>query len=176
MAHPYSTEARLRRYAAGLGERYVALLDRNGDGVADADPAGGTATTVADTLERAANFIDSVLGLTYVVPFSGVTGSPPEPAVPAVGDVCDQLALAMLYEWHDPTSPEAKALREAAEKALEAYRAKKWKLVGATEVEQTSGRLGVRFESIGTLTAGGVTNERTDQPFTDDTIDQTRGL
>ena len=176
MAHPYSTEARLRRYCAGKGERYLNLFDWNGDGVVDADPAGGSTTTPADALERAANVIDGALGMVYEVPFAGLTGSPSEPSVPQVGDLCDQLAVAHAF-WHlDPESTDAKRLREDADKQLELYRAKKWKLVGATEIAQTSGRLGVRSESIGTYTAGGITTDRTDNPYTDDTLDQTRGL
>lgn len=176
MGHPYSTEARLRRLAAGRGRRLDELADRNRDGAPDSDPAGGSASTVADALERAAVMIDDALGMVYEVPFADLTGSPLEPAVPGVGDVCDLLALAFLFEWHDPSSPDAAALRADAMQRLDLYRRREWALRGATPLAQTEGRLGVRYESIGTYAAGGCTSGSSTAAYTTDTTDQTRGL
>lgn len=177
MAHPYSTEERLRRLAAGKSTRLDALADRDDDGVADEDPApGGVMPTVADVLERAANRIDSALGAVYLVPFAGLTGSPSEPTYPVVGDITDRLALAALYFWVDPESADATALVEEAEADLERYRLRQWVIPGAPTVSAAAGPRGVRYESIGTYVAGGCTDGSSSAAYTTNTTDQTRGL
>lgn len=177
MAHPYSTEVRLRRLAAGKSSRLDVLADRDDDGVADEDPApGGSMPTVADVLERAANRIDSALGAVYVVPFAGLTGTPEEPTYPVVGDITDKLALAALFFWVDPSSTDAQALTEEAEADLERYRLRQWVIPGAPQVSGSTGPRSVRYESIGTYVAGGCTDGSSSAAYTDRTIDQTRGL
>lgn len=171
MAHPYTVAARLKRLVAGKSERLEALLDRDGDGVADDD---GTEPVLEDVLERAANTIDGHVCQVYVTPLV-VTLTDPA-AAGLVADICDKLAAAELFFFVDPQSEDGKRLEASALDFLDMVRARRTGLPGQTLLASGTGRTGVRWESIGTQAAGGITNGRTDQPYTDDTIDQTRGL
>lgn len=165
MAHPYTTSARLRRLVAGKSERLLALLDRDGDGVADTD---GTTPVLDDVIERACNRIDGALGMAYSVPFSTTSGP--------VADMADKLAAAELFFWIDPESADGKRYLDEVEGDLEMYRTRKWAIPNATPIDPDTGRTGVRYESIGTVTAGGSTNGSTTATYTSETVDQTRGI
>lgn len=171
MAHPYTVEARLKRLVAGKNERLLALLDRDEDGVADTD---GTEPVIDDVIERACNRIDGEVCQVYTTPL--VVDLTDPAAAGIVADLTDKLAAAELYYWADPQSEDAKLLEQQVLDFLDMVRARRTGLPGQTLIASGRGRTGVRYESIGTQAAGGITNGRTDQPYTDDTIDQTRGL
>lgn len=179
MAHPYSTAARLKRWLAGKGERYLALLDRNRDGIADTD---GTQTLEDHVLERAANDIDADLGSVYSVPFATVSPTLPASALTygQVGDLCDVLCAALLWEWVDPESSDAKAAREEYDAAVALYRTGDRVIPGAAKVDAGTGKRSFAWESSGTEVAGGVTNGYRDTPYggvdSGDTWDPSRML
>lgn len=156
MAHPYSTAARLKRYLAGKGERYLRLLDRNADGVADTD---GTQTLEDHVLERAANDIDRDLGRIYSVPFATVTPTAPAtaPTYGQVGDLCDVRCAFLLWSWVDPSGPDAQAAKAEYDAAIDDLRAD-GVIPGAALVDAGSARRSIAYESGGTEVAGQITN------------------
>lgn len=176
MAHPYSTEARLKRFAAGKGERLRELLDRNLDGIADTD---GTVSVLESVLERAANRIDSRLGVKYAVPFASTTPSASNDQAPtygAIADLADLFATARLSLWVDPKDQDGLDLMAEFDDEVAFLLGPNGTIPGAALAESgTTGRTW-GFESLGTHVAGGVTNGRTDAEYTDDTVDQSRGI
>lgn len=166
MAHPYSTEARLKRLLAGKGERLLGLLDRNRDGVADTD---GTTAVIDDTLARVDNDIDARLGQVYVVPFAAT--------VPGqVSDLSDLGAAAELYDWLDPESGEAARFRERYLNLIDEYRRGLAEIPGAAKVDSADGGRSWAFESMGPRFGGRDSSGRNDGVYTDDTTDPTDGM
>ena len=181
MAHPYTSAARIKAlvasgatYAGTAQERLLELLDRNADGTEDVSGLPASETLVANYIERACNRIDGEVGQVYVVPLNVSLADPAASGL--VSDIADQLAAAWLYFWIDPESPDGKRLEADALSYLDMVRARRVTFPGQTPVPQTTGRNAVRCESIGVQAAGGLTNGRTDNPFTDCTVDLTRGL
>lgn len=84
MAHPYTTAARVREFAAAQNVDH--LIDLDGDGLADAGVLDGK-------IERACNEIDSRLGFRFVVPFASLPGTPGK-----ISDIADRLALFYMLE------------------------------------------------------------------------------
>ena len=176
MAHPYTTEARLKRFAAGKGERLNDLLDRNRDGIADTD---GTYSVLSDVLERAASRIDAKLGQVYSVPFATETAATTNGYAVApqqVSDLCDLLALAYLYRWNDPESKDAARLEAEFDADIAEYRSGAAEIPGAAKVDAADAARSWAFEGRGTRVAGGVTDGDTDSPYTSDTVDQADGM
>lgn len=176
MPHPYSTEARLKRYLAGKGERLAELLDRNGDGIADTD---GTLSVLADAFERIDNDIDSELGTIYSVPFGTVTPTSPATATTygQVADLSDLGTHWQLWFWKDPTAPETVDSRKLYDETLDALREKTKIIPGAALASVTTRQRRMKYESGGTEFAGGVTNGVRDAPYVDgQTVDPTRIL
>jgi phage gp36-like protein len=179
VAHPYSTAARLKRYLAGKGERYLTLLDRNFDGIADTD---GTQSIENDVLERAANDVDADLGGVYSVPFATVSPTLPASALTygQVGDLCDIRCAALLWSWFDPQSSDAQAALEEYKEAVGLYRSGERVIPGAAKVTAGEGRRSFAYESAGTEYAGGVTSGYRNVPYgtadSGDTVDPTRNL
>lgn len=87
MSHPYTTRARTE-FASKDEARVRALLDQSQEG---SEYAG----CYADVIERAANAVDSDLGVRYVVPFAAITDVPPCPGI--ISDLADFKALSFLY-------------------------------------------------------------------------------
>lgn len=175
MAHPYSTEARLKRPVAGKSERLLELLDRNRDGIEDTD---GTFAVLSDALERTANDIDSRLGPAYEVPFATATPSSSNGYAPTYGlvaDLCDLGTKAALYEWLDPDCSEAEKTRAAYEKMLAEILDGTRVIPDAPRVDAGTGRRSFAYESIGTEYASGTT-DGTLAPYTTSTTDPTSVL
>ncbi len=176
MAHPYSTEARIKRFAAGKGERLRELLDRNLDGVADTD---GTVSVLASELERAANTIDSRLGAKYAVPFANVTPTTATNEAPTYGviaDLTDIRALARLILWVDPTDQDGKDLMAEFDDEIESLLNGRSIVPGAALVTTSVTGRTWAYEALPTRVSGAVTNGRTDSAYTDDSVDQSRGI
>lgn len=171
MAHPYTVAARVERLVAGQSTRLDDLLDRDEDGTADTD---GAEPLIDDVIERACNRIDGEVAQVYVTPLTVDISAPAEAGL--VADLCDKLAAAELFFWVDPLSEDGKRLQGEALDFLDMVRARRTGLPGQTPIDQRTGRQGVRYESIGTVAAGGVTSGRSDAAYSDDTTDQTRGL
>jgi len=172
MAHPYSTEARLKRPVAGKSERLLELLDRNRDGQADDD---GTFAVLADALERTANDIDSRLMTVYVVPFASATASSSNGYAVTYGivaDLCDLGTKAALYEWLDLECSEAEKTRAAYEKMLAEILDGTRGIPDAPRVDAGTGRRSFAYESIGTEYASGTTDGVLG-PYTSSTTDPT---
>ncbi len=169
MAHPYTTEARLRAMASGRSERLLELLDRDGDGIADTD---GTTSTLARAIESACNRIDAALGVRWPVPF---VADPSTPGI--VADCADELAAWFLYRWLDPDAKEAKAHKALADETLrELGRDGAWTIPDVEELTGDDASTGVVFESIGTYAAGGTTNGQRGVAYDSTTTDDTSGI
>lgn len=156
MAHvAYSTVQRVRRF---LGpDRALAVLDRDGDGSEDPGTTGtGSVALVDDALARAANRIDSALGIRYSVPFAAFTDPTPTPE--SISDLTDLGVATLLYEWLQPNSDDAKAFRAQFEAMLKAYRIGDEVVVGGPELPAESGGESVAYESVGTRAAGATDN------------------
>lgn len=172
MAHPYSTVARLTTFAAGKGDRLADVADRNKDGVPDDN-------LIEDALERAANILDEELGAKYAVPFASVAvpvAPGYAPTYGTVADLCDLYAYARLLINVDPTDQEARLILDEFDARVARLLTPNGTIPGAPLVTAPSGGRTWASESLGTHVAGGVTNGRTDEPFTDDTADQARGI
>lgn len=180
MAHPYSTEQRLRLHLSGKGERYTTLLDRNFDGIADVVAGATDVPLVTHALESIADDIDSVLGTVYETPFASVTPNPPTTTAPTYGIVatlCDIGVTWQLWFWLDPTSPECEESRKLYDAALEELLDRTRRVIpGAPLVSVATRPRRIVFESGGTEFAGGVTNGVADAAYTDETYDRTRIL
>lgn len=163
MAHPYSTAARLKRYLAGKGERYLSLLDRNRDGIADTD---GTQSVEDHVLERAANDIDRDLGRIYSVPFATVSPTLPAsaPTYGQVGDLCDVRCAYLLWFWVDPEAPECQRAKAEYDEVIDDLRGD-GVIPGAALVDAGESRRSIAHESSGTEVAGGRTNGYQRAPY-----------
>lgn len=176
MAHPYTTEERVRRFCAGRSDRLVALLDQNLDGIPDTD---GIVSVFNDAINRAANRIDSALARTYAVPFASATPSSPHyaPTYPQVADLCDVFALARLLSRNDPNDVEAAALFKEFFDLIEEYRTGASTIVGASAADAEDAAQPFAWEGKGTTVAGMVDqNGDPSAAYTDDSVDQTRGM
>lgn len=154
MAHvAYSTVQRVRRF---LGpDRALAVLDRDGDGSEDPGTTGtGSVSLVDDALARVANRIDGAVGGRYTVPFAAITDSTPTPEY--VSDLTDLGVAALLYEWLQPNSDDAKAFRERFEEQIKAIQKGVEVIPGGAEKSATRGDGSVAWESQGTHAAGAV--------------------
>lgn len=175
MAHPYSTEARVKRALAGKGERLLELLDRNADGIADTD---GTTSVIDATLQIVANDLDGRLAQVYEVPFASATPASPgyEPTYAQVADLCDLGVIAELWEWKDPGSGDAETAREKYETRLREYREGVSEIPGAAKVSSTEGGRSWAFEGLGPRLGGRDSSGRNDGAYTDDTTDPTDAI
>ena len=179
MAHPYSTETRLRLFAAGKGERLVSLLDRNFDGVADVIIVGASSISVLSaTLERAANRIDSRLGAKYAVPFSTTTPTAPDdtPTYGVVADLCDLYALARLALWVDPQDVDGREMMQEFEDEIAALLTSNAVIPGAALITTSTNSRSWGAEALPSSVCGATTDGRTDSAYTDDSLDQSRGI
>ena len=163
----------MRRLASS--RRVVALLDRNRDGKPDTE--SDATTVIADTIERACNWLDLSLGQVYVVPFAAVSASTPCHGI--VSDVTDLMVVSLLYRWVDPKSEDAKAARKDVDEALAKLLDGSWEIPDAAKVAAADGARSAAHESVGTAAAGaetgGVRNTAWDSADTT-LVDQTRGL
>lgn len=169
MAHPYTTETRLKRPVAGKSERLLSLLDRNRDGVADSD---GTWSVLEDAMERVANLIDGRLGMVYSVPFASATAASTNGYAVTYGlvsDLCDLGVKALLYAELDPGCDEATKAEERFDDMLADILAGTVIIPGATKVDAGTGRRSFAFESLGTEYAGGVTGGLRDAAYDTET-------
>ncbi len=175
MPHPYTAEARVKRYLAGKGERLAELLDRNRDGIADAD---SVQTILADTIERVDNLIDAELGTVYSVPFGAVTPTAPATATTygQVADLSDVGVRWLLWSYVDPKCSEAVDAKTEFDTLLEQYRIREKAIPGAALLDAGTRRRSVAYESGGVEFAGSTTNGDPTLPYTSSSVDQTRGV
>lgn len=173
MAHPYTTDARVRLFLGTV--RVETLGDRDNSGTIDTG-------LMADAIERACNRIDGALGVRYSMPCAAITDTPATPG--QVADLADIGVAMFLYQWLEPKSDDYIEFRDAFQGddgkggQLGRYRDGDEVVIGLAELGADVGDESAAHESIGTITAGGtdIQGNRTSAWVVDSTTDQTRGI